>query len=82
MCIRDSFGHLQRHTFRNALVFTEAKPIVDYQMSMWGGLVKQLTGGVSAGEFAAAMFAYLESRFATQAEIKVYKTTGFFICQP
>ena len=79
--LEEFFGYKQRHTFRNALVFTEAKPIVDYQMSMWGGLVQQITGGLTAGEFAAGMFRYLEQQFAQQSEIKVHKTTGFFICQ-
>ena len=76
------FSTVTQHTITNALEFHEPAPIVDYQMSMWGGFIAALQNEVTAGQFAAAMFAHLQERFRETPVIKVHKKTGFFLCQP
>lgn len=72
--LKKCFSNVKRFDYEDALVITEAKPLIDYIMSCHGNQNEIL--GPRLNEFKE----YIESILKEKGNIKVTKQAGLFIC--
>jgi ubiquinone/menaquinone biosynthesis C-methylase UbiE len=74
------FQRVERRDFASELVFTEARPVIDYLASSGKRLFDLLPAGVSWDEVAAALKRELDEHIADHGVFRVSKLAGVFVC--
>ena len=75
------FRQVERIDLTSELVFTEARPVIDYLASSGARLFDLLPQGVSWAEVAAEVERELDEHIAVNGDFRVSKLAGVFVCR-
>lgn len=78
--LRTGFDTVESRILQNWLIFPEAQPIIDYIESSRDWYEKLFPDGFTWDDYEGALRKLLEAHFKSQAEFRVTKKTGAFVC--